>query len=281
MKHIKIYILIAMFAMAACTNEGDSYLDLETPVVEGYLFVDSDFDHFRLSKAIPYTEDGTGEKETIDNAEVKLTVDGNEFYLTPMGDTLGSYILLDTSMTVTPGMQAAFEFEMDGVLVSATTSIPEKPQSISVSPSYISLEKIESTSTPTTTDDETIEVSWENNDSSYFYVKMECMEDDPEFVNERIEEMMEEDEDFDIEEMKSQVSRPERTNIFNLRSRQIVFFGTYRIVVYHINDEYANLFEQLDNSSNSITEPQTNIVNGKGIFTGVATDTLYFDVYEE
>ncbi len=275
------YVLIALIALAACTNEGDSYLDLGTPVVEGYLFVDSDFDHFRLTKAIPYTDDGTGELETIDNADVKLMVDGTEYFLTPTGDTLGSYILLEENISVTPGMQAAFEFEMNGNLVSATTTIPEKVQNVSVSPAYISLEKIEEGDFGFSENEETIEVSWENNDSSYFYVKMECMENDPVFVNYRMEEMMEENDDFDIVEIKSQVSRPERTDIFNLRSRQISFFGTYRIVVYHINDEYANLFEQLDNSSNSITEPQTNIINGKGIFTGVATDTLYFEVYEE
>ncbi|MDP2724492.1 MAG: hypothetical protein Q8O72_17205, partial [Bacteroidales bacterium] len=63
---------------------------------------------------------------------------------------------------------------------------------------------------------------------------------------------------------------------------QFSFFGRYQIVLSHINPEYARLFETLSQSSlEGLTEPESNVINGKGIFTSYNSDTLWIDVLEE
>ena len=274
-----LFVFIVIVAISSCTDTGDSYLNIETPVVESYLFADAGLNHFILSKAIPYTDDGSGELETIDNADVKITIDGIEYSLSPSSGADGRYALLGESYVVQANQQVSFEFELNGQIVSGTTVVPTKPTNFAISSTYIYLDKIEVGTHGGMGDDETIEITWDNADTSAYYVKMENLESNPDWVNEMMEEMMD-DDDFDLEETKKMVSKPENSDIYNVQSRMLMFFGTYRVVLYHINEEYVNMFEQLNNSSNNMTEPKSNINNGKGIFTGVATDTLYFEVYE-
>jgi hypothetical protein len=61
--------------------------------------------------------------------------------------------------------------------------------------------------------------------------------------------------------------------------RQLAFYGDYKLTLYRINDEYVNLlYSGTDQSTLSITEPQTNVKNGLGIFTGINLDVIYFKV---
>jgi len=70
-------------------------------------------------------------------------------------------------------------------------------------------------------------------------------------------------------------------NFYAIRAqRDSLQFGTYQIIVFRVNPEYAALYESSSNSTLSLEEPPTNIVNGLGIFTGVSSDTLYLEVSE-
>jgi hypothetical protein len=63
--------------------------------------------------------------------------------------------------------------------------------------------------------------------------------------------------------------------------RNVTYFGTHRVIVYHVNSEFAELFDNPGMSSVSMAEPPTNINNGLGIFTSMNTDTVYFKVYKQ
>ncbi len=56
------------------------------------------------------------------------------------------------------------------------------------------------------------------------------------------------------------------------------FFGTYRLVLFRLNPEYSTLYDDNGTNSQNLSAPQTNIVNGFGIFTGICSDTLYLEV---
>ena len=60
--------------------------------------------------------------------------------------------------------------------------------------------------------------------------------------------------------------------------RNIRYFGDHRVIVYHVNPEFADLFDQSELTSNSIVEPPGNIENALGIFTALTADTVYFMV---
>jgi len=58
------------------------------------------------------------------------------------------------------------------------------------------------------------------------------------------------------------------------------YFGTYRVIIFHVLPDYAKLYEQTNSSSQNLTNPSTSIENGYGIFTGLNSDTLYIEVVE-
>lgn len=73
---------------------------------------------------------------------------------------------------------------------------------------------------------------------------------------------------------------PERADSSALNSREFSYFGTHRVVLFHLNVDYASLYDDASTSSLNLTNPTTSIENGYGIFTGISTDTLYIDVLE-
>lgn len=60
--------------------------------------------------------------------------------------------------------------------------------------------------------------------------------------------------------------------------RNLTQYGRHQVIVFRVNHEYAALYQSTGSSTLSLTQPPTNIQNGLGIFTGVSSDTLYFEV---
>lgn len=275
LKKILIILIIGSTFFFSCQEDYESP-DEDILVVEAYLFMGESLNHFRLSKAIKYEDDNSEEQEPIKDALVKISIGNIDYYLTSLNDS-GYYSLSDTNFIIQENFECSFEFEYSGNTLSAETTVPSKPIDFSTSQSSIEVEKIEEGETPDI-DVEILDVTWENLDNSYYYLKIENIESDPEFVNYMLEEMASEsDRDFSVT-----TTTPTTGSSFKINSMSDLFyFGTHRIVLYHINEEYVSLFENTSNSTTSISEPETNIVNGKGIFTGIATDTLYLEVIEK
>ena len=113
-------------------------------------------------------------------------------------------------------------------------------------------------------------VSWDNPDGGFYYVSMMNIEADPEPVNENIVDAP----------IRSQAP-PSQADQFEIRLRNIMYFGTHQVILYHVNQEFANLFDNPTMNSVNISEPPTNIENGLGIFSGISADTLYFEVKKQ
>nr|MDA3821271.1 hypothetical protein [Bacteroidales bacterium] len=73
-------------------------------------------------------------------------------------------------------------------------------------------------------------------------------------------------------------TRPTNESYFSLQPRELTHFGTHRIIVYSVNDEYVNLYNSQDQDSGELNEPFSNIENGLGIFTAFSSDTMYLEV---
>ena len=55
-------------------------------------------------------------------------------------------------------------------------------------------------------------------------------------------------------------------------------YGLHRIKVFRVNEEYANLYESVEQDSRDLNEPLTNIKNGLGIFTAFSCETVFLNV---
>lgn len=74
------------------------------------------------------------------------------------------------------------------------------------------------------------------------------------------------------------ITEPTSSDVFLLQPRILEQYGTHRVVLYRVNQEYVDLYENREQDSRNLTEPLTNVENGLGVFTAFNSDTLYFEV---
>ena len=115
---------------------------------------------------------------------------------------------------------------------------------------------------------EPVDLSWSNPDNQFYYVLVENIEDNPEsvFVN------------LPFERNFSFITEPTSADAYLLETRTLDQYGTYRVVLYRVNQEYVDLYEQSGQDSRDLNEPLTNVENGLGVFTAFNSDTVYFEV---
>ena len=176
--------------------------------------------------------------------------------------------------------EAAYDLEIDygDRLMTSNTYVYESPKA-KISDDLIYLAKIEAGGIPNFEErSDPIDITWNNTTGEYYYVVIENLESDPEYINEKRAELegTEGAGRFEI------TTEPDVMDIYSIDPfREIVYFGTHRIVVYRLNPEYAALYEGNGNSSLNLSQTTGNIDQGAGIFTGVSSDTLYLEVVKD
>ena len=260
-------ICIVTIFFSSCDDNVTEDFETESIVVESYLFAENPLDSFKVTQAISYAAT-SDDIVTIDDLTITLDDESESYLLQSIGE--GYYQNLD--LLIESGKTYSMEFEKNGTVISSETYVPEKNE-ISISLSQISIEKIDAGVMMPPTQTDPISVSWENNEGEYYYVIVENIETDPEYIN----------ENFAIAtfERPRIITEPQIVSDYNVDTRRdIQFFGTYRVVVYRVNPEYAALYSTAEATSSSIVEPASNIENGLGIMTGISSDTIYFEVNE-
>ncbi len=69
-----------------------------------------------------------------------------------------------------------------------------------------------------------------------------------------------------------------QTATYQTQPFSFTYTGNYKVLLFHINQEYSDAITSSGGSSLSLTNPSTNVVNGLGIFTSMSADTLNLDV---
>ena len=257
--------------MAACEQETIATFDNRTAVVDAYLFAGQTVDSVLVFESFSYARADSS----------LLTLDDLALYLSDEEDTYllnntGNGIYQNEELLVRAGVTYKLEFEFDGERISAETFVPEL-RTVEISATEIEMEKITGGfgggGFGRFLDIEPIEVTWTNEEGDYYYVLIENMEESPEYINDLLA-----DPDFPLRRFRM-ITEPEVVDFYAIDPRrQITQFGMHRVVVFRVNPEYAALYEVSGTSSVSITQPPSNVQNGLGIFTGVSSDTLFFEV---
>ena len=74
------------------------------------------------------------------------------------------------------------------------------------------------------------------------------------------------------------ITEPTDLDTYTIRGMTLTQYGTHRVILYKVNDEYAELYEFQEQDSRYFNEPPSNVINGLGIFTAFNSDTIYFEV---
>ena len=277
MKNIfSLFIILIIFN--ACTQEGTISIDTESAVVEAYLFAGQPVDSVNITQSFSYARENS-DLITLENLSVEIS-NGTEFF--PLFHS-SEGIYQNMEFIPQSGQSYTLSFTHNGETISSETFVPEKKE-VAISQSSIELEKIEGGGFPGGGGgggfggggiDEAIEITWDNAEGDFYYVVVENIEENPEFVNDRQAQFQANGQARRL----FNITEPEISNFHALNTRRdLVQFGTYQIIIFRVNPEYAALYESSGNSSVTISQPPNNIENGLGIFTGISSDTVFLEV---
>lgn len=260
-----------LFAFSSCEETSIDSVDTETPVVSSYLYAGQSLDSLRVSLSSSYAREDT-QLVTLDELDIVIIEGNNTYNLSPFGE---GYYRQD-QLTIENEKSYNLQFEWNGATISASTFVPGKREA-QLSTSVIEMQKITNTGGFPGGGFEQIdpiEVSWGNSEGDYYYVLIENLEDNPEYVNDILAELEE-----NAGRRFRRITEPNITDFHSINPRrEITQYGTHRVIVFRVSPEYAALYQTSGTSSQSLAEPPSNIDNGLGIFTGVSSDTLYFEV---
>lgn len=260
-------ILLILGCLTSCEEQTTSEFS-NRAVVEGYLFEGQTIKNIQLTELMAFENLGEQQEHLISKAEIELLIDDVPYILSEDDQNPGSYMLQDQNVILETGQQLTFGFNYNGELVTAETRVPSKPLNVKISESVKTVEPITDFWDLTQLADISVEVSWSNPDNAYYYVTVKNLESNPETV----------DPNDYIPDISGFDFPPVITEFSQIRFNQLNYYGTHEIIVHKVNAEYVDLYNSQNQDSRTVSDPLTNIVNGYGIFTAFATDTVYLEI---
>ena len=267
----KIWLWL-IIALVACNDPSENIFGGGQAVVVGYIFAGSPIDSLQITTSNSYHSDQIN--QTLDDLTVIIRSNSLTFGLEAIG---GGYYQ-NGEVRIEEGTSYQLEFEWNQEIIRAETFVPEVVR-IDISDTIIYREEI-ATFRPGgfNMNLDNIELSWSNATGDYFFIIVENIEEDPGYIIPALQDRLNSGEAPRRPIVRTE---PEITDLYVINNfRDVQQFGRHRVVVYRLNAEYAALYQTVGTSSLSITTPPTNIENGLGIFTGISSDTLYFEVKE-
>ena len=261
------FIFLVLLFTASCEQTENTQEVADIPVIQAFL-VPGQSPVIKITRIIPYSaEEGDTVATPIPDLKVFLKVNGLEYILPEDSAGSGIYQLATGINLVSPGDTIEFHTDYKGALVGASTVVPSAPASLTMSKEIL---YYTSGNPSTWLSGGEIELTWDNPNEDYYYITVQNMETDPTPLN-----------DMAVNMPKFGSSPPSTGNQFRIGMRNVTYFGTHQVIIYHVNHEFAELFDNPGMSSVALTEPPTNISNGLGIFTAMNPDTLYFEVRQQ
>jgi len=266
---MRTLLLLSVLLFYSCSDVQKTEFT-DWAIIESYIRP-GDYFNIKVTRQLPFTSDVIYSTDDINNLTISVTCNDTVYYLTPLGE--GAYT--DSSLIVTENTEYYLSFQFNGLAVSAFTYIPSKPKNFSQSATSISLTRIDSTSgfpIGGFTMPDPVELTWDNPENDYYLAIVENVESELDPIR-----------DFGDNTPPSNIFRKSPTTLAatEIRSQEFQYFGTHRIILYHVLPDYAALYNENTTSSQNLTNPSSSIGNGYGIFTGLNADTLYIEVKEQ
>jgi hypothetical protein len=265
MRKSTLLILLLLSVMAACEKEVvESNISKEV-VVESYI-QPGDSIGILLHHILLY-HDTSSVIQPIENCNISVSINGVKYNLLA-GDS-GRYYLKGTNIHINEFDSLSMSFIYSDIKIEANTIIPLKPLNFAGSTASITVPTFEPGGWHRPSFEQ-LDLSWDNPDNSYYMVAVQPVAANPVPINAN-------DTIFNNNRHMFR-NEPSISNIYSISPMEFKYKGRHRVVLYHLNPEYATLYKFSGNTSLNISEPPTNIVNGFGIFTGMNSDTLYVNV---
>ena len=259
--------VVCVAALSACASDPVAPTDSDDlMVVVAYLFVGEAVDDIHISKTVPLGEDPTT-AEPVDDATERLMHGTDVFTLTPAGD--GRYRYDGVDLVVGPGEEWGLSIERNGsVVVTASTVTPAAPTGVALSGDVFEVSGFGRRGGPQTNNE--LEITWDIGTEDYHYVVIEGLDPNAEFI--LPDAFRANFAGFRL------VTQPTQNGFFRVRQFSLEVLGPHRAVVFRVNQEYVDLFENQTQDSRDLNEPPSNIHGGLGIFSAFNGVEVGFDV---
>ncbi len=266
----RLALLVASASLPACseTTTGPED-DARQVVVEAFLFAGEPVDDIRLSRTVPLGED-PALAPTVDDAIVTL-VRGSGRWLMRRLEEPGAYGYPHDDLQVREGDLFRIEVEAFGRTATGETTVPGPPDGVQLDKDRLEVPELAPGSLqPGTLQSLQVTVSWENTGSILHFVDVEGLNPEaesifPDFIRERVGR-------FRIR------SAPTEENFHVIGLRQLEHLGRHRAIVYRVNQEYADLYNNRVQDSRDLNEPPSNIRGGLGVFSAFNSVAREFDL---
>ena len=261
-----LFLILFLVAMGSCKKENEKLAFNDIPVVESYL-INNQPVLVKISRKTPSDSNVVFSNDNLDSLKVKIIFD-NQTRILP---SVGNGVYTDKTFLPQEGITYNLEFEYNNQVVTSSTVIPTKPANYKQSVTQIAMPTFSSGSFSTTRPamPDPVQLTWTNTDLSYYMIVIENIETTPVAIN-----------NFGSNAAPGRFFRnePMQVDQYDIPPMNFQYLGRHRLILYHLNADYTDLYKDSGNSSQNLTNPATNIINGLGIFTGLNADTLMLSV---
>lgn len=285
-KYIQLSISILAFAALFSCEDDAIYTPDERFVLQAYLYASESLVEVSVKNAVPLTvADSVG--EPINDAVITLYKNNTAYSLISASDT-GTYYYPADDLMIETGDAFSIEATVGDETATGTTTVPSSPEGVVMSLETIELPEVDMTGgmggmgmmreLMEIMNTVELEVFWNNPDNELYFVVVENAEADQESIFPDMEGR------FGRAGGKGafrRISSPTRESSYQINFSELTYWGQYVVKVYRVNQEYADLYENLEQDSRDLNEPPTNIKNGLGIFSAFHSQSVYFEVKTE
>lgn len=250
MKHL-IFIQSIAFCIIffSCQNSAITVADANQVVVNAFI-KEGDTIKMDITRQFVFnTSDSIF--EPISDLSIKIVDGATE--VTMISDGKGKY---HSSIVAKVGKQYHFSFIYNNKQISSSCTVPSRPNNLTQS-AYQLIHNSTDHSLNTS-----VTLKWDNPDSTYYMVNLYCTESTLTPI-------------YYTTDSRSRSIEPFIADSLVLSDRNFSYYGRHRVVLYHVNREFYELYKRYSSNAEKLTNPPTNITNGLGIFTAYATDTLW------
>lgn len=256
-------LLVASACLLACSDTTTSPEDdARQVVVEAFLFAGEPVDDVRLTQTVPLGED-PALAPTVNDAIVTLVRGGNRWLLSPLEEP-GTYGHPDDDLEVREGDLFRIEVEAFGRTAIGETVVPGPPEGVELDKDNLEVPELTPGSfQPGVLETLQITVIWENPDAILHFVDVEGLDLEAESIFPGV--IREGVRRFRIR------GAPTEENFHAIGLRQLEHLGPHRAIVYRVNKEYADLYNNRVQDSRDLNEPPSNIRDGLGVFSAFSS----------
>lgn len=273
MKYKSLYI-IYISALFGCG-------ELEQPnknqfVVEGFITADFAIDDIKIKETVSIND--SIQDIPISNATITVSSANSTIGLQYNPDTQ-KYFDPVGDFKIEVGNTYDIEVSANGTVASATTTVPEKPTGLTLTKSELTIPQLRLSFDLREEIEELFRteysvLTWDSVPGQSYFVVIETQEKVLEpFLPEGVPE-----EAIDFISSFRFISEPSETTAFIIFGVALETYGRHVAKVYTINQEYLDLFNATSQDSRDLNEPPSNIINGLGIFSAFAVDSIEFNV---